>query len=257
MAGLHYKSLLAALVLVCSAYAHTHIRNLVVDGKTLDRGLYIRPYPEAFNFPVKGTDNPDLVCRSPNMNAASTKILDVKAGSTITLEFHEDTSPTSRGINEKHLGPCTVAMSDLSANGAGNVWFYIFKQGYDPATKKWCIDTINANRGKLDVTIPANIPDGEYLLRGEIIALHLASRPGGVEFYPNCVQIRVSGGSGTTKPKNLFAIPGVYQQTDKSMVFNVNAPYTSYPLPGPPVFGKSGSRCTRSKKKRAAAKREL
>ncbi|KAJ2715929.1 hypothetical protein H4R19_000930 [Coemansia spiralis] len=226
--------LLAVAALVCAAYAHVHIRNLIIDGKVLDRGQCIRPYQSNFNFPVKGTDNKNIVCRTTSMTKDSTSICDIKAGSKLVLEFHEEESRASRAIEGKHYGPSTVALSPLDANGAGNVWFYIYKQGYDPATKKWCIDHLNANKGQLEVTIPADIADGEYLMRGEIIALHLAEKVGGAEFYPNCAQIRVSGG-GSSKPKG-FALPGVYQPRDKGIFFNLYDGYKSYPMPGPDVY---------------------
>ncbi|KAJ1721159.1 hypothetical protein LPJ61_006074, partial [Coemansia biformis] len=191
-----------------------------------------------FNFPEKGVNNKEIVCRTTKMSKDSTKVCDVKAGSKITLEFHEETSRTSRAIEGKHFGPCTVALSPLDANGEGEVWFYIYKQGYDPDRKKWCIDDLNANKGQLEITIPADIADGEYLMRGEIIALHLAEKTGGAEFYPNCVQIKVSGG-GSAKPKG-FAIPGVYKEDDPGIHFNLYDGYKSYPMPGPEPY-KAGS----------------
>jgi hypothetical protein len=45
----------------------------------------------------------------------------------------------------------------------------------------WAVDTFyNEGTGKWPVTIPSDIDDGDYLIRGEIIALHSASTyPGG------------------------------------------------------------------------------
>ncbi|KAJ2115979.1 hypothetical protein GGH17_006088, partial [Coemansia sp. RSA 788] len=220
MAGFHIKQIVLLLLLVCCAHAHTHIRNLIIDGKTLERGKCIRPYESNFNFPVKGVDNEQIVCRTTSMSASSTDMCDVKAGSTMTIEFHEEEDSGSRAIEGKHYGPCIAYLSKMTSDGQPSGWFKIFEQGYDSSSKKWCIDTLNANDGKLDIEIPGDIEDGDYLLRGEIIALHLAEKKGGAEFYNNCVQLTISGGSGTATPE-LVQIPGVYAEDDPGIYFNL------------------------------------
>ena len=40
-----------------------------------------------------------------------------------------------------------------------------------------------ANGGVQSITIPSCIAPGQYLLRGEIIALHAATSPNGAQFY--------------------------------------------------------------------------
>ena len=78
------------------------------------------------------------------------------------------------------------------------------------------------------ITIPKNLPSGQYLIRGEHvckltdleesvffsnessqIALHAASSYGGAQFYISCAQVNVvNGGNGSPGP--LVSIPGVY-----------------------------------------------
>ncbi|KAF7325011.1 hypothetical protein MKEN_00543500 [Mycena kentingensis (nom. inval.)] len=85
---------------------------------------------------------------------------------------------------------------------------------------------------------PSNLAPGNYLIRHEIIALHLAESQGGAEFYPSCTQLRV-GGSGTGKPTadELVELPGAYSDTDAGiLVKNVfNTPPPKYTFPGPAV----------------------
>lgn len=58
-------------------------------------------------------------------------------------------------------------------------------------------------------TIPASLPSGQYLVRVEQIALHVASTFQGAQFYIGCAQVNVeNGGSGIPGP--LVSIPGVY-----------------------------------------------
>lgn len=37
--------------------------------------------------------------------------------------------------------------------------------------------------------LPTALPSGDYLIRHEILALHLGNEPGGAEFYPSCTQV--------------------------------------------------------------------
>jgi hypothetical protein len=102
------------------------------------------------------------------------------------------------------------------------------------------------NGATANATLPSNIAPGNYLIRHEIIALHLAVTLGGAEFYPSCSQLTV-GGSGTGKPNDneLVSLPGAYSDNDPGIfdptVFNPGANYT---FPGPPIasfVGGSGS----------------
>ena len=81
--------------------------------------------------------------------------------------------------------------------------------------------------------LPKNLAPGEYLVRHEIIALHLATQKGGAEFYPSCQQIKV-GGSGTGVPTQdeLLTFPGAYSDDDPGIYTpNVGLPRESVDLP--------------------------
>ena len=83
--------------------------------------------------------------------------------------------------------------------------------------------------------LPSNLAKGGYLLRHEIIALHLGDQPGGAEFYPACTQINVGGSqSGTPSPDELVRFPGAYSDNDPGILVNAfgDAPYD---FPGPPI----------------------
>jgi hypothetical protein len=69
----------------------------------------------------------------------------------------------------------------LAASG----WFKIYEAGLSGG--KWAVDTLIANGGKLTVTIPSCIPAGDYLLRGELIALHAASSYPGAQLVRACL----------------------------------------------------------------------
>ncbi|KAJ2179196.1 hypothetical protein GGF45_002518, partial [Coemansia sp. RSA 551] len=67
-------------------------------------------------------------------------------------------------------------MAPLESNGEGDVWFKVYEEGWNKNTKKWCTNKVIDNNGKLDITIPKGIPDGDYLVRTELIALHQAKQ---------------------------------------------------------------------------------
>lgn len=82
------------------------------------------------------------------------------------------------------------------------------------------------------VRIPSNLAPGNYLVRHEIIALHLAPK---AEFYPGCAQLTV-GGSQTGKPSagETVKFPGGYQDGDAG-IRGVNAYGGPYAMPGPAI----------------------
>lgn len=92
-----------------------------------------------------------------------------------------------------------------------------------------------------------------------MIALHGAGNYPGAQFYQECAQINVVGGTGTKTPSNTVSFPGAYSVRITSLAYNsrrpdANAPthlqgsdpgvklsiywppVTNYKVPGPPVF---------------------
>lgn len=107
-----------------------------------------------------------------------------------------------------------------------------------------------------NVTLPSNIAPGNYIIRHEIVALHLGDKQGGAEFYPSCSQLHMSGsGTGAPTPAELVKFPGAYSDSDPGIFvpdvnilfitpkYNVltyhnkifNNDFSNYLFPGPPV----------------------
>lgn len=174
-------------------------------------------------------------------NAGGTRgvpgICSVPAGGTVTIEMHQqpgDRSCSNEAIGGNHDGPVIVYLSKVgdATRDMGSRWFKIFQNGL-VRTDYWGTDVLNANCGKQVVTIPADIAAGDYLLRAEVIALHVAGNAGGAQFYVSCYQLRVTGG-GSASPAGV-AFPGAYSATDPGILFNLYGSYTSYTVPGPAV----------------------
>jgi len=60
-------------------------------------------------------------------------------------------------------------------------WFKIYEDGL--SNGQWAVAKLIANKGKFTVTIPKCIPNGDYLFRGELIALHAAGNYPGAQIY--------------------------------------------------------------------------
>jgi hypothetical protein len=86
------------------------------------------------------------------------------------------------------------------------------------------------NGGVAAVTLPSNITPGGYLVRHEIIALHLATQMGGAEFYPSCSQLSIGGnGTGVPSSSELVTLPGAYHDDDPGIyVPGVNIPQSMH-----------------------------
>ncbi|KAL7269416.1 hypothetical protein RUND412_007923 [Rhizina undulata] len=83
---------------------------------------------------------------------------------------------------------------------SGSVWFKINQMGYDPSQSPlWGSDMLASLGASWTVTIPASLADGEYLLRHEILALHVAENLMEAQFFPSCTQITLTGG-GSASP---------------------------------------------------------
>ena len=83
-------------------------------------------------------------------------------------------------------------VSDATTADGSSGWFKIFQDTWSPTKKgnadqdNWGVKDLNACCGKMNVKIPSDIQAGDYLLRAEVIALHVASSLGGAQFYMSC-----------------------------------------------------------------------
>ena len=143
-------------------------------------------------------------------------------------------------------------------------WFKIDEAGTSSDGKWWveelsksatrsshykALTRLQVSYQKARVTIPKDLAPGNYLIRHELIALHLATEYYGAEFYAGCAQLKV-GGSGIKVPadQDLLSFPGSYKDNDKGIYTpNVFNPGNKYQFPGGPVAklvgggGNSGS----------------
>ncbi|KAG7086065.1 hypothetical protein E1B28_003585 [Marasmius oreades] len=213
-------ALLSSALLIQSASAH-YIWNTLIAGSTTSTGAVRMPLS---NSPVLDVTSKDITC---NVNPTpATETVSVAAGSTIGFKLDNTLY---------HLGPATIYLGKVpsgstaaSWDGSGANWFKIAEWGatFNPFT----FTDLNANQ--LTTTIPSTVPAGEYLVRIEQIALHVAGAP---QWYISCAQVKITGG-GSANPSKV-SIPGWLSPSDPGLTVNIYYPIpTSYTVPGPRPF---------------------
>ncbi|KAF8606702.1 hypothetical protein BDV93DRAFT_488563 [Ceratobasidium sp. AG-I] len=233
-------AIIAALAAASTAHAHATFQYLWVNG--VDQGnKCVRP--PASNSPVTSVSTNDVAC-NVNGNIAAAATCSVAAGSKVAVEMHQqpgDRSCSNEAIGGNHDGPTIVYLAKVSdastAVGSSANWFKVAQTGL-VRTDYWGTDVMNANCGKVEFTIPSDIAPGNYLIRAEVIALHVAGSVGGAQLYMSCYQINVTGG-GSASPATV-KFPGAYSATDPGILFNLYGSYTSYTVPGPAVYTGGG-----------------
>ncbi|KAK4447176.1 putative glycoside hydrolase [Podospora aff. communis PSN243] len=180
-----------------------------------------------------------------DVNSADIRCFGGSPGKATVTVAAGDTLGFVASASVMHFGPCQFYMArvpdDKDINtweATGNVWF---KAGSLSAVQSGGALSGNAatwlayQKTQVSFKVPTNIPSGNYLVRVESIALHLAQSPGGAQFYISCGQVKVTGG-GTGTPGPLVAFPGAYKANDPGLIWRNSPPQTSYTAPGPEVW---------------------
>jgi len=223
-----------------SAYAHSIFTNLKV-GSTLN-GVGVGIREPSYDGPITDVTSNNIACNGgPNPTTPSTKVFDVEAGSAVTAVWrHTQTSGPNDVIDASHKGPVMAYMKKVSNAatdpGYGSGWFKISEAGLtNAAAKTWATDDLIKALGQQSIPIPSCIASGQYLLRAELIALHGAESANGAQFYMECAQINVTGGTGAKTPATV-SLPGAYKANDPGILINIYNTLSSYTIPGPSVF---------------------
>ncbi|EJF58529.1 hypothetical protein DICSQDRAFT_110054 [Dichomitus squalens LYAD-421 SS1] len=219
--------------------AHGFVSQVIIDGQAYEGNVpndHQGPSPIRLVSdisPVKGATNKDLFC---GLNAALAEmVVPANPGSNVTFQW-------SGGAGQKwphNTGPLMTYMASCGSTSCDKFdsldaeWFKIDEAGKKDADTWIQQDIMNGDSYTL--TLPENLSPGGYLIRHEIIALHLAVTEGGAEFYPSCTQVQV-GGNGNGQPNQTVNFPGAYKDDDPGIfdpsVFDSGATYV---FPGPPI----------------------
>lgn len=239
---------LTVLYVFALVNGHGYFSSITVDGTAYKEGDCTRPHPSSeYDYPISQKDRPnglqsaDMTCGwLPAAAKAANKKCPVQPGSKMVYQFHYEMGMGASDtyiIAPDHRGPCIIYLAK-SETGSGPVWFKIFEDGYDQTTKLWCVDKLRAGKGKLNFTIPSDLAPGNYLMRGELIALHEGFELYGAQPYVGCAEITVGGSqTGTPTSAQLVSFPGAYKATDAGINFNIySGKNPAYPIPGPAIY---------------------
>jgi len=190
--------------------------------------------------PIQDATDPTISCNDDGTAGALQLTGTVAAGTAITAYWNQ-VWPHAIGPMLTYLancgGDCTSVNSDTLS------WFKIDEAGLlsgSVGSGSWADGEMIADNSSWTTTIPSCVPAGNYLIRFETIALH--SQP--AQFYPECAQIKITGG-GSQVPTNTVKFPGGYSNSDPGIDINVysstaDSTYT-YTIPGPPLYTCGGS----------------
>jgi len=220
-----------ASLAISGTSAHYIFQQFTYGGTKYPVYQYIRENSN-YNSPVTDLTSNDLRC-NVGASGSSTQTINVKAGDPFT--FTLDTPVY-------HQGPVSLYMSKApgsasSYDGSGN-WFKI---------KDWSVTDFSKSGGEWNMAgsytynIPSCIPDGDYLLRIQSLAIHNPWPAGIPQFYIECAQISVTGG-GSASPSPTCQIPRCFKDTDPGYTVNIYSNFNNYTVPGPAVWscGSSG-----------------
>jgi hypothetical protein len=225
--------------------AHGDVSRVILNGKTFQGP---NPFSNknadspirkiSTTFPITSVTSPDMNC---GINAKAAAIVaPVTAGSKVTFAWE-----SGRGKNWGHsIGPIMTYMAKCDGSCKNfdtrkAKFFKVSQVGRKDGSMTWHQADIKAGR-TFTTTLPKELPDGEYIIRHELIALHFATKKNGAQMYPSCIQVKVTGGQGKALPTETVSFPGAYKATDPG-IFTPNI-FTKreYIFPGPAI-GKFGA----------------
>jgi len=175
------KPLAALLALAASAAAHATWQQIWVNG--IDGGTSCLR-KAASNSPI-AIDSSNLAC---NQATNSAKVCTIAPGDLVTVEMHaqhNDRSCANLALGGNHHGPILVYMAAVAdaktAVADAASWFKVHEAGMVSNNPAYFAEQVlNDNCGHWTFRVPSVAP-GNYLVRAEAIALHVAGSVGGAQ----------------------------------------------------------------------------
>jgi len=255
--------------------------------------------------PIAPADtNPQMACGTMGVPTSSIEPLQVSPGGSLTAQWLHDTGVAwDVRMNANHHGFASAWLAPLASGGTGNVWTKIYGDGLQPTTQEnqaqwsnpantdsctqgavpaaqctvvpfvgwWATDKLRLNGGKMPFTIPASVPEGKYIMRGELLTTWLPNTVSTAQGYIGCSVLQVGSG-GTDNSAQLVqmagqsavAIPAAYQGAPwihyqlYTEWTNGNQPANVPSAPGPAVWtgGSAGGSTTPTAQKGRKQKRK-
>lgn len=156
-----------------AATAHYNFESLIVNGEITDAYKYVRKTKNG-NSPVQAVNSTDIICNNGGIDddtMEATETLTVAAGDQVGFKMNEYIG---------HPGPLAVYLSKAPGTAKGykgdGDWFKVYQSSLSNKTAdpmEWS-SFVGGGVRNFTFTLPADLPAGEYLMRGEHLALHSA-----------------------------------------------------------------------------------
>ncbi|KAG8742805.1 hypothetical protein FRC12_015262, partial [Ceratobasidium sp. 428] len=197
--------------------------------------------------PYKDVNGAGMTCGNGAQRGAV--IASCTAGSPIIIDWEGTETedwPHEYGALLTYMAKVPAGQTADKVDPRNLDFFKVQQEGQEAGQKSgWFLQRIK-NGAKYSVQIPKALESGQYIMRHEIMATHLADKKGGAEFYTSCFQLNVNNGAGNpkTKASQTARFPGAYKATDPGIfapgIFN---PGYKWKAPGPEIakFTNSGS----------------
>ncbi|KAI1332436.1 endoglucanase II [Xylariaceae sp. FL0255] len=217
-----FANVIAATALAASTVSGHYIFETFTAGSTqFATYQYIRKNTN-YNSPVTDLTSDDLRCNvGATGNGTDTVAMTAGEAFTFTLD-----------VAVYHQGPISIYMSKAPSTAAeydgSGEWFKILDIGptFSNGAATWDLAQ------EYSYKIPTCIENGDYLLRIQSLAIHNPWPAGIPQFYTECAQVTITGGTGTANPQYAL-IPGAFKDTDPGYTVNIYNDFTNYTVPGP------------------------
>ncbi|KAK6539148.1 hypothetical protein TWF694_009392 [Orbilia ellipsospora] len=140
-----------------------------------------------------------------------------------------------------YMARAPTGKTAASMDGSGPIWFKINETHPFIRTTPAPLDMFAwpwYNASEVHLKIPKCLPSGQYLLRVESIALHIAFLEGQHEFFGACAQLKVTNG-GIGRPGPFASFPGAYTDDEPGLFLDIHDDWVQpeqYDVPGPAVW---------------------
>ncbi|KAG8904194.1 hypothetical protein FRB99_002097 [Tulasnella sp. 403] len=225
--------------LVPSVIGHGHLDKLIVDGQDFKGPDFHQEMDSVIRMvdamdPITDINSDDMNCGRGAANRTATQSAPAKPGSKIGFAWvsGENTDwPHNTGPVQTYIASCGGDCSKFESLNAQ--WIKIDEAGRTDG--QWVQGTTLFKGQPYEVTLPQDLPNGDYILRNEIMGLHVHPP----EFYPACSQITVTGGSSSrldVRSSDDASFPGTYKADDPGLTFDAYTDTSKpYPFPGPAI----------------------
>lgn len=186
----------------------------------------------------------DITC---HFNATSGALhVNTTAGDTLKMQWNE--WPTShKGPVLSYLAACNGSCENAKKETLEWVKIdqlgWLNSSGWASLGGTWASDVLIANDFSWTVKVPEELAEGSYVLRHEIIALHVANETDGAQAYPQCVNLRVSkisdNNSEGQKLEGGVLGSHLYGEKDKGILVDIHGKIGGYAIPGPKLWTKA------------------